>query len=40
VFQPGTGGTADFSSTVICGNKTYVQTNVPRTIGIKFGQKF
>ncbi|MGB8328387.1 MAG: TonB-dependent receptor [Steroidobacteraceae bacterium] len=40
VFQPGTGGSAPFSSTVICGNRAYIQTNVPRTIGIKFGQKF
>jgi iron complex outermembrane recepter protein len=40
VFQPGTGGSAAFSSTVICGNRTYVQTNRPRTVGLRFGQKF
>jgi iron complex outermembrane recepter protein len=40
VFQPGSGGSTDFSSVVVCGNRTYTQTNMPRTIGIKFGQKF
>ena len=40
VFQPGTGDTTPFSATVICGTQTYIQTNLPRTIGVKFGQKF
>lgn len=39
VFQPGTAGAAPFSSVLLC-TRTYTQTNVPRTIGIRFGQKF
>jgi outer membrane receptor protein involved in Fe transport len=40
VFQPGTGDTTPQSATLLCGSKTYIQTNMPRTIGLKFGQKF
>jgi outer membrane receptor protein involved in Fe transport len=40
IFQPGTGGSAPFSAVLVCGSKTYIQTNMPRTVGIKFGQKF
>jgi iron complex outermembrane receptor protein len=40
VFQPGTGDATPFSATFLCGGRTYIQTNLPRTIGIRFGQKF
>ncbi|MEP7314397.1 MAG: TonB-dependent receptor [Pseudomonadota bacterium] len=39
VFQPGSGDTTAFSATVFCSH-SYVQTNMPRTVGIRFGQKF
>jgi iron complex outermembrane receptor protein len=40
IFKPGTGDTTPFSATLLCGGRTYIQTNLPRTIGVKFGQKF
>jgi outer membrane receptor protein involved in Fe transport len=40
VFQPGTGDTTPQSATLLCGGRTYIQTTMPRTIGLRFGQKF
>jgi outer membrane receptor protein involved in Fe transport len=40
IFQPGSGGSDAFSSTVVCGGRSYIQTNMPRTVGLRIGQKF